>query len=148
MTVLVLLARLPREKSSRASSFPAVFVSPAPEVPPVVLEALKTSWIKVLNLSHSIFRGTTASAPASPPARRLFPEAPKMVGFVNIPPSLYHLIPKCGTLGGVSEKLPLMLICGSFSFGRLHEKLKALFIALIAELTAFFAAFILPLIAL
>lgn len=125
------------------SSSPALLVSPASEVPPVELALLNTSWIMVSSFSQRVARGTTASAPASPPARRLLPDAPKIVGCVKIPPSLYHSMPKCGTLGGDSEKLPLMLICGSFRCGRLHEKLKALFIALIAELTAFLAAFIL-----
>ena len=88
---------------------PAVLVSPSPEDPPVVLAVLNTEVIMVSNLSQRVARGTTASAPASPPARRLLPAAPKIVGRVRIPPSLYHEIPKCGTLGGLIEKLPLIL---------------------------------------
>jgi len=76
----------------------------------------------------------------------VLPDAPKIVGCVKIPPSLYHEIPKCGTLGGLIEKLPLILICGSFNFGRLHEKLNFDFRALIAFPTAFLADSILLLI--
>lgn len=37
---------------------------------------------------------------------------------------MYQDIPNFGTLGGLIEKLPVMLMCGSFRDGRLHEKLK------------------------
>lgn len=123
-----------------------MLVSPSPEDPPVVLAVLNTEVIMVSSLSQRVASGTTASAPASPPARRLLPAAPKTVGRVRIPPSLYHEMPKCGTLGGLIEKLPLILTCGSFSFGRLHEKLNFDFRALIAFPTASFAADILLLI--
>ena len=70
-----------------------------------------------------------------------------MVGLFRIPPFLYQLIPKWGTEGGLIEKPPEIETCGSFSFGRLHEKLNLLFNAPIAFDTAFFADSIFPLIA-
>ena len=45
------------------------------------------------------------------------------------------------------ENPPVIDKCGNFSFGRLQEKLNLLFNALIALETAFFAAFIFPVIA-
>lgn len=65
-----------------------------------------------------------------------------------MPPSLYHSIPKCGTLGGEREKSPVMLTWGSFSFGRDQEKLNFCLMAEITEPTAFLAASILPTMAL
>ena len=65
---------------------------------------------------------------------------PNAVGFVIIPPSLYQSIPNDGTLGGFRLNFPLIEKCGSFSFGRLHEKLKNPFIFSIAPDTTFFAA--------
>ncbi|WP_143153368.1 hypothetical protein [Asaccharospora irregularis] len=63
------------------------------------------------------------SGPASPPPRSVFPLCPKMVApFKSIGLSiafLYQSIDKCGTDGGASEKLPLMLKCGNFICGRL-----------------------------
>ena len=52
---------------------------------------------------------------------------------------LYQSIPKCGTLGGVKLKEPLIEICGNFKCGNDHEKLKKLLILFIALLTMFFA---------
>src|SRR5574344_2003974 len=71
---------------------------------------------------------TTASAPASPPASRLFPLIPKMVGESRIMPFpiafLYQSTEKCGMDGGSSEKLPEMEKCGSLIFGSSQLKLK------------------------
>ena len=52
---------------------------------------------------------------------------------------LYQLIPKCGTLGGLILKEPLIEMCGNFKCGNDHEKLKKLLILFIALLTMFFA---------
>ena len=35
---------------------------------------------------------------------------------------LYQSMEKCGADGGLILKPPLIFICGSFNFGRLHEK--------------------------
>jgi hypothetical protein len=48
---------------------------------------------------------------------------------------LYQLIPKLGTLGGIRLKDPLIEMCGSAKCGRLHVKLNAPLIVLIAFVT-------------
>lgn len=55
--------------------------------------------------------------PASPPAMRLLPFMPKIVGPAMMPPSLYQSILMCGTLGGLKDSLPEMLKCGSLMWG-------------------------------
>ena len=53
---------------------------------------------------------------------------------------MYQDIPNFGALGGLIENFPLMLMCGSFRLGRLHEKLKHDFIFDIAPDTTDLAA--------
>ena len=55
---------------------------------------------------------------------------------------LYQDMPKCGTRGGTRLKLPVMDMCGSFSLGKLQEKLKKPLILSIALRTASRAALI------
>lgn len=67
---------------------------------------------------------------------------PKRVGLVMMPPFLYQLMEKCGTDGGAMEKDPVIERCGSFSLGRLQEKLKKDLILSMAPFTASLAALI------
>ena len=60
------------------------------------------------------------------------PFIPNTVGFVMIPPVLYHSIPNFGTDGGFRLNEPEIEKCGSFNFGNDHSKLKAFFIASMA----------------
>ena len=89
-----------------------------------------------LIISIRDFVPTTASLPASPPASSFPFIAPKIVGELRIMPSsiafLYQLILKCGTEGGLREKEPVMLTCGSFILGNDQEKLNIFFILSIA----------------
>ena len=69
------------------------------------------------------------------------PFMPKMVGFVMIPPFLYHEMERCGTLGGLIDRLPEMLKCGYLICGScsLHPEKKPLILSS-APLTVFLAA--------
>ena len=86
---------------------------------------------------HSRFlsSGTTASF-------LLFSPIIARVGELMIPPFAYHLTPSFGTCGGSRLNFPIISKCGSFIDGSFHSKLKKFFMASIADLTAFFAAFI------
>ena len=71
---------------------------------------------------------TTASGPASPPPRRWFPDAPKIVGLLRIMPLfmafLYQSTLMSGTDGGFRLNEPEMEKCGILICGRLHSKSK------------------------
>lgn len=56
----------------------------------------------------SLLKGVMASGSFSPPIMAFPPLNPNRVGAFMMPPFAYHSIPKWGTLGGVSEKLPVI----------------------------------------
>ena len=96
-------------------------------------------------ISWSRFRPMTTSAPAPSP-KPLYPLAVgRTVGLVNITglsyAFLYQSMENFGTDGGEIENLPLMVRCGSFSFGRDQSNLKKPTILSMTPLTNVLTAF-------
>ena len=66
-----------------------------------------------------------------------------IVGWSKTAPFALHAMLKCGADGGFSEKLPSILICGSFRFGSFQLKFMAFLIVEIAFFTTSLAPLIL-----